>query len=120
MSNNSWSRKAARIARGVYERIYIARLLPLFVSETVEMLSMARARITLDNSVEEIDFQRGTRTRDWGQKKAGEKGGRKKENREKGKRGKGKKGPAFEGTRTRVLVVAEGTGTGGCAPASAG
>jgi len=78
MSNNSWSRKAARIARGVYERIYIARLLPLFVSETVEMLSMARARITLDNSVEEIDFQRGTRTRDWGKGGKREKEGKEK------------------------------------------
>jgi len=86
MSNNSWSRKAARIARGVYERIYIARLLPLFVSETVEMLSMARARITLDNSVEEIDFQRGTRTRDRGRKKKREKKGKKRK--KKGEKGK--------------------------------
>lgn len=38
---------------------FIARLLQLFVSETVEMLLMAGTRITLDNFGQEIDFRSG-------------------------------------------------------------
>jgi len=65
---------------------------------------MARTRITLDNSVEEIDFQRGTRTRGW-QKKKGKRE----------KKGKEKKKDSLLRARDDVVV-----GTGEGAPPLAG